>query len=109
MPCYARRVRLFFAARRHAVLGCPVRAAMRGLLSSLPGSPVRDTFWCAPRTSCPVRSNAAARPRDATGCVRPASTEASISHAPRRFRHGALCLVSYTASTQTPKQAIRRS
>ena len=67
MPRYARRVGLLLAARRHEW-----------------ALPVSDTFWCAPRTSCPVRSNAAARPRDATGCVCPAAAEASISHAPRR-------------------------
>ena len=32
MPRDARRVGLLLAARGHAVLGCPVRAAMRGRL-----------------------------------------------------------------------------
>ena len=53
MPCHARRVRLFFAARGHAVLGCPVRAAMRGRLVPFQALSSEGHLLACSADSCP--------------------------------------------------------
>ena len=72
MPRYPRRVGLLLAARGHE--WAPFLQALW-----------YSTFFGVQRC-CPVRSDAAALLHGAAGCVCPAAAEASVSHAPRRFR-----------------------
>ena len=67
MPRYPRRFGLLLAARRHAVLGCPVRAAMRGLLVPFQALPSEGHFLVCSADKLPLSQQCCGAPTRRNG------------------------------------------
>ena len=67
-------------------LGCPVRAAMRGLLVPFQALPSEGHFLVRSAAKLPRAQQCCGAPTRRNGLRLPGAAEASVSHAPRRFR-----------------------